>query len=103
MATAWQSLEEAALTLGISSRTLHRRITKGEFQSRLENGRREVLISIEEFNASLDSVMSDAQAGTLSDTADTLDASQQNEATAAISDDIGSTMLALHEDRIRRT
>ena len=46
MATAWQTLEEAALTLGISSRTLHRRLARGEFETRLENGRREVLVVI---------------------------------------------------------
>src|SRR3954463_10583733 len=43
MAYAWQSVEEAAVTLGISTRTLHRRISKGEVETRLENGRREVL------------------------------------------------------------
>jgi hypothetical protein len=48
MASAWQTLEEAALTLGVSSRTLHRRITKGEVQTRLNNGRREVLVEIVE-------------------------------------------------------
>ncbi|MEO6436614.1 MAG: hypothetical protein ABIP55_12760 [Tepidisphaeraceae bacterium] len=48
MANAWQSLEEAALTLGISSRTLHRRLARGEFETRLENGRREVLVVITE-------------------------------------------------------
>src|SRR6185295_6265709 len=48
MASAWQSVEEAALTLGISSRTLHRRMARGEFEMRLENGRREVLVVIPE-------------------------------------------------------
>lgn len=46
MPYAWQSVEEAALTLGVSSRTLHRRISKGEVETRLENGRREVLVCL---------------------------------------------------------
>src|SRR5688500_2027936 len=54
MAEAWQTLEEAALTLGISSRTLHRRLARGEFQTRMESGRREVLVVIEERDPSLD-------------------------------------------------
>src|SRR6476620_2084504 len=54
MAEAWQTLEEAALTLGISSRTLHRRLARGEFQTRMENGRREVLVVIGERDPSLD-------------------------------------------------
>lgn len=48
MATRWQTLEEAALALGISSRTLHRRLSKGEFQTRLVNGRREVLVTVDD-------------------------------------------------------
>jgi hypothetical protein len=48
MAYAWQSVEEAAVTLGISTRTLHRRISKGEVETRLENGRREVLVCLPE-------------------------------------------------------
>ena len=46
MAYAWQSVEEAAVTLGVSTRTLHRRISKGEVETRLENGRREVLVCL---------------------------------------------------------
>jgi hypothetical protein len=46
MAYAWQSVEEAAVTLGISTRTLHRRISKGEVETRLESGRREVLVCL---------------------------------------------------------
>ena len=46
MAYAWQSVEEAAVTLGVSSRTLHRRISKGEVETRLEDGRREVLVCL---------------------------------------------------------
>src|SRR5215212_5349344 len=46
MAYAWQSVEEAAVTLGISTRTLHRRISKGEVETRLEDGRREVLVCL---------------------------------------------------------
>ncbi len=46
MAYAWQSVEEAAVTLGVSTRTLHRRISKGEVETRLEEGRREVLVCL---------------------------------------------------------
>src|SRR5438067_104752 len=90
MATAWQTLEEAALTLGISSRTLHRRMAKGEFQTRLEAGRREVLITIGESPLS---PPSDASATS---------AAQELPA-VAVSEDIQHSILALHEDRIRRT
>ena len=46
MAYAWQSVEEAAVTLGVSTRTLHRRIAKGDVETRLEDGRREVLVCL---------------------------------------------------------
>jgi hypothetical protein len=46
VAYAWQSVEVAAVTLGISTRTLHRRISKGEVETRLEDGRREVLVCL---------------------------------------------------------
>src|SRR3954447_26268822 len=46
MAYEWQSVEEAAVTLAISTRTLHRRISKGEVETRLEDGRREVLVCL---------------------------------------------------------
>jgi hypothetical protein len=46
VAYAWQSVEEAAVTLGISTRTLHRRISKGEVETRLADGRREVLVCL---------------------------------------------------------
>ena len=101
MATAWQTLEEAALTLGISSRTLHRKIVKGEVQSRLENGRREVLVAIEEPQSASETLLSDESAD-MADISAVLD-SHPTEAPQDMSEDIGSTMLALHEDRIRRT
>ena len=46
MAYAWQTVEQAAVTLGISTRTIARRIAKGELESRLNNGRREVYICL---------------------------------------------------------
>src|SRR3954463_5027081 len=46
VAYEWQSVEEAAVTLGVSTRTLHRRISKGEVETRLEDGRREVLVCL---------------------------------------------------------
>ena len=48
MPYAWQSVEEAAVTLGVSTRTLHRRISKGEVETRLQTGRREVLVCLPE-------------------------------------------------------
>src|SRR5438105_2063726 len=88
MATAWQTLEEAALTLGISSRTLHRRLGKGEFPTRLENGRREVLVSIAD----------------MPEPAASPTPSADPESPVSHSSDMSeSTVLALHEDRIRRT
>jgi hypothetical protein len=101
MATAWQTLEEAALTLGISSRTLHRRIAKGEFQTRLENNRREVLVSIAEPELPDEvSPYHDASAGE----ADASDVSAAYDSPADDgAADVQTTMLALHEDRIRRT
>jgi hypothetical protein len=103
MATAWQTLEEAALTLGISSRTLHRRIVKGEFETRLENGRREVLIAVPQSSADA-SDMSDTSATATAVEEPVADFAEQSQSMSDVSaDDIGGTMLALHEDRIRRT
>src|SRR2546428_714091 len=105
MASAWQTLEEAALTLGISSRTLARRLARGEFETRLENGRREVLVVIAEPPPPLGIEPSDAMADGVADTSDTsVEYETASDAPAAeLSDEIQTTMLALHEDRIRRT
>lgn len=112
MATAWQTLEEAALTLGISSRTLHRRLARGEMQSRMENGRREVLVVVDEMEPTAEMLASFealADAGDVSDVADSASTTATDELPHAdeggqpLSDDVGETMLALHEDRIRRT
>jgi hypothetical protein len=46
MAFTWQTVEQAAVTLKISTRTIARRIAKGEIESRLNSGRREVYIDI---------------------------------------------------------
>ena len=46
MAYEWQTVEQAAVTLGISGRTLARRIAKGDIENRLHNGRREVFICL---------------------------------------------------------
>ena len=117
MAEAWQTLEEAALTLGISSRTLHRRLARGEFQTRMENGRREVLVVIEERDPSLDRLAAagrNAVPQAAADMTDTSVSATDTDATPALDSDYGrtienaadevqQTMLALHEDRIRRT
>lgn len=45
MADTWQTIEQAAVTLGLSVRTVNRHITAGKLPSRLANGRREVLVT----------------------------------------------------------
>jgi hypothetical protein len=119
MAEAWQTLEEAALTLGISSRTLHRRLARGEFQTRMASGRREVLVVVEPRDPSLDRLAAAASRRVTSANAsaaesDTTDTPAATDATSYSTDDysppgepaadeVQQTMLALHEDRIRRT
>ncbi len=90
MATVWQTMEEAALTLGVSSRTLHRRITRGEVETRLNNGRREVLVDVPA------PAQEPAQAAQSP-------ADPQPEATPHSVPADAPALLALHEDRIRRT
>src|SRR5437867_3437784 len=108
MASAWQTLEEAALTLGISSRTLHRRLARGEFDTRLENGRREVLVVVNEEAVGFATPQAGDTPGEpempVADVIDMADMSDTSDAPAGeLSDEIQTTMLALHEDRIRRT
>jgi hypothetical protein len=104
MASAWQTVEEAALTLGISSRTLHRRLSRGEFETRLENGRREVLVVIPEAQIPEEIQAADMSVSyeTASDTPADAPVDGLSDVTD-VSDEIQTTMLALHEDRIRRT
>jgi hypothetical protein len=126
MAVVWQTLEEAALALGISSRTLHRRIAKGEFQTRLENGRREVQVAVRGPSAQVAAAnMSDVRdplpserqtvadtlgqasgtavgsAGGVNDASDGV--SQSSNARNWSEDGQTHALLALHEDRLRRT
>jgi outer membrane murein-binding lipoprotein Lpp len=128
MASAWQTLEEAALTLGISSRTLHRRIARGEFETRLAHNRREVLVTIGDptFNgkstggggsgnlANAGANVPNRSGHLASDGADVSDGMSgvsvdRTSEFAGLSDvgfaaaDMQNTMLTLHEDRIRRT
>jgi hypothetical protein len=107
MATAWQTLEEPALTLGISSRTLHRRIARGEFETRLANGRREVLVTIPDPQPAAptqDSPPAPHPQPTLSDmSAPAPDTAHSSDIPSALSADVTQTMLTLHEDRVRRT
>lgn len=44
MSDNWMTIEQAAVTLGLSVRTITRHINAGKLQSRLTDGRREVLI-----------------------------------------------------------
>src|SRR5690606_16636897 len=97
MAQAWQTVEEAALTLGISVRTLHRRMAKGELQSRLEAGRREVFVEIPD----PEPLTTDTPA----DEADIFEGTSKtvSQASVGVHPDMHNTMLQLHEDRLRRT
>ena len=44
MTETWTTIEQAAVTLGLSVRTVNRHIAAGKLQSRLQDGRREVLL-----------------------------------------------------------
>lgn len=48
MTDNWITIEQAAVSLGLSVRTVNRHITAGKLPSRLHDGRREVLIEIPE-------------------------------------------------------
>lgn len=102
MASAWQTLEEAALTLGVSSRTLHRRITRGEVETRLNNGRREVMVQIAEpeLPAGLSDVGQKGQTST-DRVADVTGGAGVIE--PELSEHVSHAVLAIHEDRLRRT
>ncbi len=51
MADLWQTVEQAAVSLGISVRTINRHIAAGKVASRLNDGRREVLVSVSDPDA----------------------------------------------------
>ena len=117
VATAWQTLEEAALTLGISSRTLHRRLARNEFQTRMENGRREVLVVIPDPTPFPELKLAPDVASTTASARPPNRSSRRSRTrptrrharwrtrrtTRLRTDDVGQAMLTLHEDRIRRT
>src|SRR5215213_1233897 len=44
MADTWLTIEQAAVTLGLSVRTVNRHIVAGKIPSRLQDGRREILV-----------------------------------------------------------
>src|SRR5688572_10221605 len=48
MSDTWQTIEQAAVTLGLSVRTVNRHITGGKLESRLFEGRREVRVTLAE-------------------------------------------------------
>ena len=108
MAVIWQTIEEAALTLGVSSRTLHRRIAKGEFPTRMESGRREVQLFIvdppppaPQHAGTERSGVPDSSSATSANPFENPTGASESRQT--VSDDPIGTVLALHEDRIRRT
>jgi hypothetical protein len=110
MAYAWQTVEQAAITLGISSRTLHRRIAKGELETRLEDGRREVMVCLPESPALSPAAPSDTPPVTRSQQPLGAEAITPPVSQAAASplpkpelaSIVSDTSLALTEDRFRR-
>ena len=60
MAKEWQPMADACRILGISDRTLRRRIESGEIESQLEGRRRYVLIDIESSTSQLASHIADS-------------------------------------------
>jgi len=46
MADTWLTIEQAAVALGLSVRTVNRHIVAGKLPSRLQDGRREVLVKV---------------------------------------------------------
>lgn len=107
MAYAWQSVEEAAVTLGISTRTLHRRISKGEVETRLENGRREVLVCLPDeeiqFEEEAPDVMGDVTDSVTIPTPSTsaaIAAEQQGGSTSII---LAEKEIQLANEKVRRT
>jgi hypothetical protein len=95
MAYAWQSVEEAAVTLGVSARTLHRRISKGEVETRLENGRREVLVCLSDQDP--ESTDTPAQEQPIDDSVST---DSPLPTTAIV---IPEQQIALAQEKVRRT
>lgn len=73
MAEKWQTLAEACQTLGLSERTLYRRIDKGEIQSKLEGKKRLVLVDLPNDRVESDKILS------LSDVPDIQVLEQENE------------------------
>ena len=56
MADTWLTIEQAAVTLGLSVRTVNRHIVAGKLPSRLQDGRREVLVQVPADKADMASV-----------------------------------------------
>jgi hypothetical protein len=95
VAYAWQSVEEAAVTLGVSTRTLHRRISKGEVETRLEEGRREVLVCLPDLEVEMEGE-------------DTMDGSVEGVAPSVAGDSqtamiLAEKEIALANEKVRRT
>src|SRR2546423_2002881 len=55
MADTWLTIEQAAVALGLSVRTVNRHIVANKIQSRLNEGRREVLVSMPDEPADISS------------------------------------------------
>ncbi len=55
MTEEWLTLTEAAAKLGVSERTLHRRITTNNYQTKTENGRKYVLLPDDGSKTAVDS------------------------------------------------
>lgn len=100
MPYAWQSVEEAALTLGVSSRTLHRRISKGEVETRLENGRREVLVCLPDPETEEEVVQEEEQSPRVTVTANQSHHVGNDYSSAIV---LAEKEIALANEKVRRT
>jgi hypothetical protein len=105
MVYTWQTVELAAVTLKISTRTIARRIAKGELDSRLTNGRREVYICLPDSGPSVETLEGELTGndapGYHADYEQTV--RHTVAATSAPGADVEtSTALILAEDRARR-
>jgi hypothetical protein len=103
MAYAWQSVEEAAVTLGISTRTLHRRISKGEVETRLENGRREVLVCLPDEEVQFEDETSDVTDSITIPTPSTSAAMAAEQGGASTSIILAEKEIQLANEKVRRT
>ncbi len=109
----WTTIEQAAVTLGLSVRTVNRHINAGKIQSRLNEGRREVLIDSAMTAGVVGQAAVDAEQITIADQLARTDDTVDYETVLALADNAADKAelavsayqtLALHsEERVRTT